>query len=81
MARGAQGRLIRDHTVVYQGSVASLRRFKDDVREVVAGYECGVGLENFQDLKAGDVLEAFELEQLTRRLEPRQQHTEPRLSA
>ena len=57
ITRGAQVRLIRNHTVVYQGRVGSLRRFKDDVREVVAGYECGVGLENFQDLKTGDVLE------------------------
>ncbi|MBI3304093.1 MAG: translation initiation factor IF-2, partial [Deltaproteobacteria bacterium] len=81
MTRGAQVRLIRDHVLVYQGRVASLRRFKDDVREVVAGYECGVGLENFQDLKVGDVLEAFELEQLARRLEPRPQHAELRLSA
>ena len=79
--RGAQVRLIRDHTVVYQGRVASLRRFKEDVREVVAGYECGVGLGHFQDLKAGDVLEAFELEQVARQLEPRQHQAELRLSA
>jgi translation initiation factor IF-2 len=79
--RGVRVRLIRDHTVVYQGRVASLRRFKEDVREVVAGYECGVGLENFQDLKAGDVLEAFELEQVARRLELREQQAELRLSA
>jgi hypothetical protein len=57
--------------VVYQGRVTSLRRFKDDVREVLAGYECGVGLEHYQDLKARDVVEAFEVEQVTRRLEPR----------
>jgi translation initiation factor IF-2 len=61
--------------------VASLRRFKEDVREVVAGYECGVCLENFQDLKVGDVLEAFELEQIARRLAPRQKQAELRLSA
>lgn len=48
---------------------------------MVAGYECGVGLENFQDLKAGDVVEAFEVEQIARRLEPRQPHAELRLSA
>ncbi|HEV8714978.1 MAG TPA: hypothetical protein VGX03_19380 [Candidatus Binatia bacterium] len=47
----------------------------------MAEYECGVGLENFQDVKAGDVVEAFELEQIARRLEPRQQHAELRLSA
>ncbi|MCS6927304.1 MAG: translation initiation factor IF-2, partial [Candidatus Binatia bacterium] len=81
ISRGAQVRLLRDHTVVYRGSVASLRRFKEDVREVVAGYECGVGLENFQDLKVGDVLEVFELEQVARRLEPRPQQATLRLSA
>jgi translation initiation factor IF-2 len=82
LTRAAQVRLMRDHVVVYQGNVASLRRFKDDVREVVTGYECGVGLENFQDIKAGDVLEAFEVEQVARRLEPRPvQPAEHRLSA
>jgi translation initiation factor IF-2 len=81
ITRGAQVRLIRDHVTVYQGRVASLRRFKDDAREVMAGYECGVGLENFQDLKAGDILEAFELEQVTRRLQPQPRQTELRLSA
>jgi translation initiation factor IF-2 len=81
MTRGAQVRLIRDQVVVYQGKVASLRRFKEDVREVAAGYECGVGLESFQDIKVGDVLEAFELEQVTRRLEPKRQEAELRLSA
>jgi translation initiation factor IF-2 len=73
---------MRDHVVIYQGNVASLRRFKDDVWEVVAGYECGVGLENFQDVKAGDVLEAFAVEQVVRRLEPRPARpAEHRLSA
>jgi translation initiation factor IF-2 len=81
-ARAAQVRLLRDHMVVYQGHIASLRRFKDDVREVMAGYECGVGLAHFQDLKAGDVLEAFEMEHVVRRLEPRPApHAEQRLSA
>ena len=82
LTRSAQVRLIRDHVVVYQGNIASLRRFKDDVREVMAGYECGVGLENFQDLKAGDVLEAFELEHVVRRLESHAVHpAQYRLSA
>jgi translation initiation factor IF-2 len=81
ITRGAQVRLLRDRTVVYQGRVTSLRRFKDDVREVLAGYECGLGLEHFQDIKAGDVVEAFEVEQVTRRLEPRSQPAEIRLSA
>lgn len=82
LTRAAQVRLIRDHVVVYQGNVASLRRFKDDVREVVAGYECGVSVENFQDIKSGDVLEAFEMEQVLRRLEPHPVYpAEYRLSA
>jgi translation initiation factor IF-2 len=66
---------------VYQGRVGSLRRFKDDVREVPAGYECGIGLENCQDIKPGDVIEAFELVQVLRRLEPQGQRGEARLSA
>jgi len=53
-------RLLRDGVVVYTGKLASLRRFKDDVKEVTKGYECGVGLENFNDIKIGDVIEAFE---------------------
>ncbi len=59
--RNAGVRLLRDGVVVYTGKIASLRRFKDDVREVVKGYECGIGLENFNDIKTGDVIEAFEM--------------------
>lgn len=81
ITRGASVRLIRDRVVVYQGKVASLRRFKDDVREVTAGYECGVGLENFQDVKIGDVLEVFAVEQVARRLHAKPQEAEVRLSA
>ncbi len=78
--RGAQARLVRDHVVVHQGRIASLRRFKDDVREVLSGTECGVSLENFQDVKVGDVIEAYELEQILRRLETRpQQEVERRV--
>lgn len=62
-------------------NLLSLRRFKDDVREVLTGYECGIGLENFQDIHPGDVIEAFELVQVLRRLAPREQHNETRLSA
>ena len=67
--RSARVRLVRDSVVVYEGRIASLRRFKDDVREVAAGYECGIGLENYQDVKAGDIIEAYDTEQVTRRLE------------
>ena len=53
-----------DGVVVYEDKISSLRRFKDDVREVAAGYECGVGLEKFNDIKVGDVLEAFIMEEV-----------------
>ncbi|MGE0824487.1 MAG: translation initiation factor IF-2 [Candidatus Binatia bacterium] len=74
LTRGAQVRLIRNRQVVYDGRIDSLRRFKDDVREVVSGMECGVLLQNFQDPQVGDFLEAYELEQVLRRLETRPQH-------
>ncbi len=68
--RGGNVRLVRDHVVVYTGKVTSLRRFKEDVREVLSGYECGMTLENYQDVKAGDVIETFETEAVARRLTP-----------
>jgi len=68
LERGAKVRLLRDNVVIYTGKIASLRRFKEDVKEVPAGYECGVGLENFQDIKVGDVIEAFELVEIKRQL-------------
>jgi len=57
---------VRDGVVVYDGKIASLRRFKDDVGEVRDGYECGIGLENYQDLKDGDIVEAYEVEEVAR---------------
>jgi translation initiation factor IF-2 len=66
--RNSQVRLIRDGVVVYEGRVGSLRRFKDDVGEVREGFECGIGLENFQDVKEGDVIEAFEVEEFARQI-------------
>ena len=62
--RNSQVRLIRDGVVITEGKLASLRRFKDDVREVHAGYECGLSLERFNDIKAGDVIEAFEMKEV-----------------
>lgn len=59
-------RLVRDGIVVFDGALASLRRFKDDVKSVKAGYECGVGLENFQDIKPGDVIETYRIEEVAR---------------
>jgi translation initiation factor IF-2 len=68
LRRGARVRLVRDGTVVYTGTIASLRRFNDDVREVQTGFECGVVLHNFQDVKEGDVLEAYDTRQVEREL-------------
>ena len=62
--RSASLRLLRDNRVIYEGKVASLRRFKDDVSEVKQGFECGIGLEKYQDIKVGDVLEAFQVEKV-----------------
>jgi translation initiation factor IF-2 len=69
VTRGAQCRLVRDGTVVYDGRISSLRRFKDDVREVQAGFECGITLENFMDVKEGDIIEVYEKAQVERTLE------------
>ncbi len=60
ITRGSKVRFLRDGTVIWKGSINSLRRFKDDVREVAAGFECGIGLSDFQDLKEGDVIETYE---------------------
>ena len=68
VTRGARARLVRDGTVVYDGEVASLRRFQEDVREVTAGQECGIVLRDFQDVKEGDLLEAYETRQVERDL-------------
>ncbi len=64
MQRGAQMRLLRDNIVIYDGSIASLQRFKDSVKEVAQGYECGITFEKFQDIKEGDVIEAYLMEQI-----------------
>jgi translation initiation factor IF-2 len=62
--RNAKVRLLRDNVVVFNGDIKSLKRFKDDAREVQAGYECGIGLERFNDIKTGDIIEAYELEEV-----------------
>ncbi|MDD5491352.1 MAG: translation initiation factor IF-2 [bacterium] len=67
--RTANVRLVRDNVVIFEGKLSSLRRFKDDVKEVAAGFECGIGIENFNDLKAGDSIEAYKLEKVMRKLE------------
>ena len=69
ISRSSTGvRLIRDHVEIYKGKIGSLRRFKDDVREVQAGYECGIGIENFNDIKAGDIIESFVIEKIAAKL-------------
>jgi translation initiation factor IF-2 len=69
ITRDAQTRLVRDGTVIWTGRIGSLRRFKDDVREVEEGQECGITLEGFQDVKVGDVLEVFETTQVEKTLD------------
>ncbi|MBA2337732.1 MAG: translation initiation factor IF-2 [Acidimicrobiia bacterium] len=64
--RNARARLVRDGVVVYDGRIASLRRFKDDVATVTTGFECGIGLENFRDIKEGDFVESYEIRQVAR---------------
>jgi translation initiation factor IF-2 len=64
--RNSLVRVLRDSVVVYEGEVGSLRRFKDDVREVASGFECGVGIENFNDVKVGDSLEVYEVVETAR---------------
>ena len=66
--RNAHARLLREEVVIYDGKLASLRRFKEDVREVQSGYECGMGLENFQDIKPGDVFEVYQIEEIAAEL-------------
>ncbi len=68
IVRNSRARVVRDGVVVYDGRVGSLRRFKDDVREVAEGYECGIGIENFQDVKEGDIIEAYEVREVARQL-------------
>ena len=69
ITRAAVGvRVIRDNVVVYEGKLGSLRRFKDDVREVQQGYECGISVENFNDIKAGDIVEAYAIDKIAAKL-------------
>jgi translation initiation factor IF-2 len=67
--RNNKVRLIRDGIVIYSGKLGSLKRFKDDVKEVNTGYECGLNIENFNDIKVGDIVEAFEEVSVARTLD------------
>jgi translation initiation factor IF-2 len=66
--RGAKVRLIRDNVVVHEGTLSTLKRFKDEVKEVQVGQECGMAFENYQDMRAGDVIECFTVESVKRSL-------------
>ena len=66
--RGSQVRLLRDNVVIWTGELDSLKRFKDDVREVKAGFECGLSLKNYNDIQEGDQLEIFEIQEVARTL-------------
>jgi translation initiation factor IF-2 len=66
--RNASAHIIRDNTEIYTGKVTSLKRFKDDAKEVAAGYECGVGIDNYQDIQIGDIIEVFEIVEVAKKL-------------
>ncbi|MGB3368178.1 MAG: translation initiation factor IF-2, partial [Acidaminobacteraceae bacterium] len=66
VARNAGVRVIRDGIVIHEGKISSLRRFKDDAKEVATGYECGIGIENFNNIKVDDEIEAFIIEEIKR---------------
>ena len=68
IVRNNRVRLVRDGIQIFEGAISSLKRFKDDVREVEAGFECGIGLENFNDMKVGDVIEAYRIVESKRKL-------------
>jgi translation initiation factor IF-2 len=69
ISRNANVRLVRDHVVTYEGKISSLKRFKDDASEVKEGFECGVGIENYNDIKVGDTIEAYTTEKVARQLQ------------
>jgi translation initiation factor IF-2 len=68
ITRNTKIRIIRDGIVVHTGTLASLKRFKDDVKEVQSGYECGLNIENFNDIKVGDIIEGYEQVEVKRKL-------------
>ena len=66
ITRGSKVRFLREGVVIWNGAIATLKRFKDDVRDVQTGFECGIGLENYQDLKPGDVIETYDMREIAR---------------
>ena len=68
VTRNSQIRVVRDNVIVFEGKLSSLKRFKDDVREVLEGFECGVGVDGFNDIAVGDMIEAFHIEKTATKL-------------
>jgi translation initiation factor IF-2 len=68
ITRNSKIRIIREGVVIYTGELASLKRFKDDVKEVNAGYECGLNIQNFNNIEIGDIVEAYEIVEVKRKL-------------
>lgn len=66
ISRDDKVRVVRDSKVIYEGKISSLRRFKDDVKSVKQGYECGIGVDGYQDIKVGDVIEGYRTEEVER---------------
>ena len=66
VVRNAEIRLVRDGIVIHEGKISSLKRFKDDAKEVAQGFECGIGVDNYNDIKEGDIIECFEMEEIPR---------------
>ncbi|MBQ7821558.1 MAG: translation initiation factor IF-2, partial [Clostridia bacterium] len=64
VTRNAEIRVVRDGIVIFEDKISSLKRFKDDAKEVLQGFECGIGLEKFNDIKVGDILEAYEMQEV-----------------
>ena len=64
VVRGSHGRLLRDNVIIHDGKIVSLRRFKDDMKDCSEGLECGIGIENFNDVKLGDIIESYEVEEI-----------------
>ncbi len=66
--RGSKARLLRDDVVIYDGGLSTLKRFKEDAREVRDGYECGMALDNYQDVQVGDIIESYDVREVSRAL-------------
>ena len=69
ITRGSKVRFLREGTIIWKGEISSLRRFKDDVREVQAGFECGIGVDEFSKFKEGDIIVCYEIQSIKRKLE------------